>query len=78
MKDLRKILDLYSKDDIEAAQDRDYDLWVYDLQNRIQSLYDDILVNRKHTPKRKAALDIALMEVEIAVGNAEKLIRGLK
>jgi hypothetical protein len=76
--ELRTILNQYSEDDIEAAQDRDFDFWLYDMNNKIQNLYDEILVNNDPTPNRKAALDVAFMEINIAIEKAEKLIREIK
>lgn len=76
--DLKKVLDNYRPDDLEAARDRDFSFWVYDMQNRLQSLYDEILVNNEPTPKRQAALDVAFMEITIAIEKAEKLVKDLE
>ncbi|MFD0587729.1 hypothetical protein ACFQZE_06920 [Paenibacillus sp. GCM10027627] len=72
--DFQEILNQYKSDDIEAAQDRDYDLWIFDLKNRIQELYDEVFIHNKATKKRKAAIDVSLVQVQIAIEKSMKLL----
>lgn len=78
MNNLQEKFKHYSSEDIEAAQDRDFDHWVYDLKNRVQELYDEVMLNNKPTVKRRVALDVSLVEIQVAIENAEKLLKKVR
>lgn len=66
----------YTKEDIEQAQDRDFEHWVYDLNYRIQKIADKINpnLNNKISKKDKAIVDITFINIESILEQTEKLL----
>jgi hypothetical protein len=72
MLDLREQVKRMTVADIEFAQNVDLDLYVREIQCRVQKLYDNA-----GTPKQKAIADSAFVMVLSVIDQAEKLI-GMK
>ncbi|MNW32184.1 hypothetical protein D3C74_91210 [compost metagenome] len=60
-----------SQEDLELAQERDFDLILFDLQNRLQSIYDQA----KESKNGKVIMDISFVMIQDITEQAEKLLK---
>lgn len=72
---LKEEFNKMSEKDIQEAQDRDFNFWLFDLQDKLQSLYDDVMVNNVPSNNRKALLDLAYVYIQMISEEAESLLR---
>jgi hypothetical protein len=65
------------KDDIDEAQERDYDLHLYDLQYRLQGLYDEVFIlEEDEIPNKikRAKLDLIFVHIQELIEQGEEML----